>query len=171
MSLRFAMLAVLNQESLTGYEISKQFASTVANVWSASHQQIYLELGKMSKLNLLNAILEKQSGKPDRKRYSLTPSGKKELSRLAQQSPDFYKYQDSLMVKLFAYSATDKPKLLKDISDRKELYRLRIEGYETLINTLGSKPKQIGRYLSLKRGLMGARDWVAWCNEAIEIIT
>lgn len=53
MSLRYALLALLSVEPMTGYELSKQFGSSVGYVWHAPDSQIYPELRRMEKDGLL----------------------------------------------------------------------------------------------------------------------
>ena len=42
MSLRHAFLGVLQDESLTGYDLVRHFPGTVGFLWSAPQSQIYL---------------------------------------------------------------------------------------------------------------------------------
>ncbi len=53
MSLRYALLALLSVEPMTGYDLSKRFESSVAYVWHAPDSQIYPELRRMEKDGLL----------------------------------------------------------------------------------------------------------------------
>ena len=49
MSLRYALLALLTVEPMTGYDLSKRFESSVAYVWHAPDSQIYPELRRMER--------------------------------------------------------------------------------------------------------------------------
>ncbi len=53
MSLRYALLALLNVERMTGYDLYKQFESSVGYVWHAPDSQIYPELRRMVRVGLL----------------------------------------------------------------------------------------------------------------------
>lgn len=55
MSLRYALLALLTSEPMTGYDISRLFQSSVGHVWHAPDSQIYPELRKMESEGLVEA--------------------------------------------------------------------------------------------------------------------
>lgn len=40
-TLKYAILGLLNQKEMTGYDLMKQFESTLCEFWSAKHSQIY----------------------------------------------------------------------------------------------------------------------------------
>ena len=47
-TLKYAILGLLNQKEMTGYDLMKQFESTLCEFWSAKHSQIYPELKKLT---------------------------------------------------------------------------------------------------------------------------
>ncbi len=53
MSLRYALIALLTAQPMTGYEVSKRFGASVGHVWHAPDSQIYPELRKLEKEGLL----------------------------------------------------------------------------------------------------------------------
>src|SRR5438093_632739 len=48
MSLRHALLGLLADHPMTGYDLTRTFDRSLANVWPASHSQIYPELARLS---------------------------------------------------------------------------------------------------------------------------
>ncbi len=48
MSLRHAILVLLQDQEASGYDLAREFANSIGLVWNATHQQIYLELGKLN---------------------------------------------------------------------------------------------------------------------------
>lgn len=53
MTLRSALLALLSSGPMTGYDVGKQFSTSVGHVWHAPDSQIYPELRKMEAEGLL----------------------------------------------------------------------------------------------------------------------
>ena len=47
-TLKYAILGLLNQRDMSGYELMKQFESGLNEFWSAKHSQIYPELAKLA---------------------------------------------------------------------------------------------------------------------------
>ena len=68
MSLRDAVLAALVDGELSGYDLSKAFDATVANFWTATPQQLYRELDRMDRDEVITARLVEQDGRPNKKR-------------------------------------------------------------------------------------------------------
>lgn len=75
MSLRYALLALLSVEPMTGYDLSKRFESSVAYVWHAPDSQIYPELRRMEKGELLAAEEIPWGPNSKKTRYRITGSG------------------------------------------------------------------------------------------------
>ncbi len=53
MSLRHAILVLLQDQEASGYDLAREFANSIGLVWNATHQQIYLELGKLNDQNMV----------------------------------------------------------------------------------------------------------------------
>ncbi|MCL2426077.1 MAG: PadR family transcriptional regulator [Oscillospiraceae bacterium] len=79
MSLRYGLLGLLNYNSMTGYEMVKEFDESLAYFWHATSQQIYKELDTMEKCGWLVSERIMQTEKPNKRVYSITPNGKKAL--------------------------------------------------------------------------------------------
>ena len=47
-TLKYAILGMLAQKPMTGYDLMQEFESTLNEFWSANHSQIYPELKKLT---------------------------------------------------------------------------------------------------------------------------
>ena len=74
--LREVILTVLAHRPMTGYEIARNFDQVLSHFWRASHQQIYRELARMNGDGYVVFRAVAQSGKPEKKLYSLTKAGR-----------------------------------------------------------------------------------------------
>jgi len=81
MSLRHALLALLDAGPATGYELAKQFDVSVAYLWNAPHSQIYPELRRMEAAGLIEAEALPRGERGTKRAYSLTGDGARELAR------------------------------------------------------------------------------------------
>ena len=54
MSLRHAILVLLQDQEASGYDLAREFANSIGLVWNATHQQIYLELGKLNEQHMVS---------------------------------------------------------------------------------------------------------------------
>ena len=75
MSLRHALLAILAVEPLTGYDLTKHFDRSAANVWHAPHSQIYPELRKLESAGLVTAESVARGDHGVKRTYSITKAG------------------------------------------------------------------------------------------------
>jgi len=79
MSLRHALLALLEAGPMTGYELAKQFDVSVDYLWHAPHSQIYPELRRMEAAGLVEAESLPRGERATKRPYSLTAAGAEEL--------------------------------------------------------------------------------------------
>lgn len=75
MSLRYALIALLTAQPMTGYEVSKRFGASVGHVWHAPDSQIYPELRRLEKEGLLVGE-DVPWGTKTKTRYAVTESGR-----------------------------------------------------------------------------------------------
>ncbi|SKB71833.1 transcriptional regulator, PadR family [Arthrobacter sp. 31Cvi3.1E] len=75
MSLRYALLALLTVEPMTGYDLSKRFESSVAFVWHAPDSQIYPELRRMEKDGLLSGEEVPWGSRGKKTQYRISAEG------------------------------------------------------------------------------------------------
>lgn len=52
-TLKYAILGLLNRNEMTGYELSKEFETTLFEFWNAKHSQIYPELKSLNAEGLI----------------------------------------------------------------------------------------------------------------------
>ncbi|AYA24295.1 MAG: PadR family transcriptional regulator [Rhodococcus sp. (in: high G+C Gram-positive bacteria)] len=75
MSLRYALLALLTAEPLTGYDAAKRFGGSVGHVWHAPDSQIYPELRRMEREGLVEGEQVRWGPNSTKTRYSITDEG------------------------------------------------------------------------------------------------
>ena len=76
MSLRSAILGLLNKEPMNGYAIKTLFDEAINFIWQAELSQIYRELDAMEKEGLVTSSIEQQHDRPNKRVYSITESGR-----------------------------------------------------------------------------------------------
>lgn len=104
MNVRTLCLAILNFEDATGYEIRKMsIDGKYSHFVDASYGSIYPALNKLENDGLVTCREESHPGKPSRKIYSITRSGREELIRslLEPPAPDVFR-SEFLMIAISA---------------------------------------------------------------------
>ena len=170
MSLKHAILVLLETEPGSGYDLLKRFNERLGYFWNATHQQIYQELKKMHQAELINLTLETQDGKPNRKVYSVTASGREDLIQWISEPTKPNKVNDHLLVKLYAGAMVEPQLLLKELARyRKNQERMlhTFRAIEQEYQSLPNDEKQPYRlpYLTLRRGILDKEAWLQWADE------
>jgi len=101
MSLRHALLALIEAGPTTGYELAKWFDQSAANVWRAQHSQIYTELRRLEAEGLVsaNTLPRGDRALATKRAYELTSNGAGELSRWVASIDDPPGLRDTAYVK------------------------------------------------------------------------
>ncbi len=176
MSLKHAVLALLEAEEGSGYDLLKRFQARLGYFWNASHQQIYQQLKKMHQERLIDCVVDSQPDKPDRKVYSITPEGHDELLRWLQQPIKPNKINDALLVKLYAGKLTQASQLLAEIRQHRERHECTLATFlgiekEYLASPSAEQVQLQLPYLTLRRGILGEQAWLAWADEVEAVLS
>ncbi|MCV7399490.1 PadR family transcriptional regulator [Mycobacterium fragae] len=81
MGLPHAILVSLCEQSGSGYELAHRFDRSIGYFWTATHQQIYRTLRTMEDDGWVQATTVVQHGRPDKKVYTVSDTGRAELAR------------------------------------------------------------------------------------------
>src|SRR5690242_1173162 len=101
MSVKHALLALLYQRPMHGYELGKQLNLVVSAEWDVRPGQIANTLVRLKEANLVDYEVVETDDAPDRKVYYITDEGVQELQAwyLTSEVRD-YKLGDEFYVKL-----------------------------------------------------------------------
>jgi len=169
-ALRFALLAALYEEPLTGYDLTLKFKTRLANVWNASHQQIYKELGKLHEEGLVSVEDIPQQGKPDKRLYRINETGEAALSDWVNTAHNRPPTRDPLLVKLFAGGLLDRDKLAHELADTRQIWREQLAYYRSVeaqyFTSRAETPAHFRfQHLALRRGILGMESNLQWLGE------
>jgi DNA-binding PadR family transcriptional regulator len=81
MPLEHAILAFIEYQPMSGYDLKKFFDVSVAHFWSTTQSHIYKSLEGLEKKGWAEVHTIQQDGKPNRKEYQITDDGRAELRR------------------------------------------------------------------------------------------
>ena len=127
MNVRTLCLGVLSFGDASGYEIKKMAEDGLfSHFIEASFGSIYPALTKMTDEGLLTCREEAQSGKPDKKVYSITNDGMEELKQALTTTPSKDKFKSEFLFIM----------LLSGLLDRDHVRGLLVQRTEELIAEL-----------------------------------
>ena len=180
MSLKYGLLGLLNYGKMTGYELDKSFKDSLSFFWLAQTSQIYRELNTMEKIGWLVSEIEIQTGKPNKKLYSITRAGRlKFLNWLSDDNADDENGARSVfLMKLFfsgerkteeniAMLRTYKSRFEKSLSD----LVLTDEGIGKHGEAIGGDKEKIKYWkLTVQFGKSYKKMCIKFVNEAIKML-
>jgi DNA-binding PadR family transcriptional regulator len=102
----YVILGMLGWRPMSGYEIKSIVDKSTRFFWAVSYGQIYPELRRLSREELVEGKASPQGGRK-RNVYRLTPAGRKELRAWLRSAPQVYELRDEGLLKLFFASATE----------------------------------------------------------------
>ena len=178
MSLPHALLGLINYKPLTGYDIKTTFNASINGFWNASLPQIYRTLHQMEKSEWVSSNIEQQIGKPNRKIYTITSKGKKELRKWLSEPMEVSQAKNKMLIKVFFGNQMDRQDLINLIRERREqeikfLEKARNEhkrSADQYAIELDAKDDVRFWLLSLDFGIRNAKTIVDWCDSALEIL-
>ncbi|RJX72333.1 PadR family transcriptional regulator [Vibrio sinensis] len=172
MSLPHVILTVLSTRDATGYDITKEFSATIGYFWKASHQQVYRELNKMAQNDLVTCVLQPQDGKPDRKVYSITDSGRAALGEWFDQPTVHPTVRDEFSAKLMACSVQSAEPFKNQLTELVEESRKVVAHYKDIENAYYAASANLDKQqrlerLTLRRNLLIRQAWIDWAEEVL----
>jgi len=170
-SLKYAILSLLSHDPLTGYELMKLFDGSVGYFWHATHPQIYKELARLEHAGQIAHRTVEQRGRPTKKIYSLSESGRNDLMNWLRVPPGVQRVKDDMMLKTFCCGLLAPSEALELVRRHRELHEQKLQRYQELERFLESglsvtNRERVGPYLTLLRGIRYERDYIAWCDDA-----
>ncbi|GAA3507163.1 PadR family transcriptional regulator [Streptomyces showdoensis] len=179
MSLKHAVLAALLEGEASGYDLAKLFDVSVANFWAATPQQLYRELDRLSEAGLIAARVVQQERRPNKRMFTLTEAGRKDLVAYTAHPPRPTAVRDELMVQVQACDEGDTAAVREHVRGRMEWARGKIARYERLREwlldgrdeeTYLREAERVGPYLTLMRGRAFEEENVRWGERVLAVL-
>lgn len=176
-TLHFALLGLLSRRALTGYEILKRFRRSIVFFWHAERSRIYAELGRLERLGLLRSEVTPQAGRPNQRRYTITPSGRAALSEWLDAVPPAGPVKDEMLLRTFFADLLPHGTAASSLRRHGEHHRRVLAEFEAIKAGLqaryGPPLESDDRALFfgslvLEQGIRSERMYAEWCEWAAE---
>jgi DNA-binding PadR family transcriptional regulator len=167
--LRHALLGLLADRPMSGYELAQRFEAAVGATWSAGHSQIYPELNRLADEGLIAA--DGEPGPRGRKTYRITGDGRDAVREwLRETEPDRTVRDEAALRTFFLW--------LMDPDDARAHVEAELRAAEAALSTLRATaaarrpatPAERSQRIGLEIGLREAQaraDWAVWALERL----
>ncbi|KOU13269.1 PadR family transcriptional regulator [Streptomyces sp. WM6368] len=171
MSLPHAILTALLEKPSSGLELTRRFDKSIGYFWSATHQQIYRELGRLEEAGLIRELPSEVPVRGQKKEYEVLPAGGAELARWVGESQDPKPMRDPLLLRIRAAGVVGPQGLGPELMRHLELHRRQLAQYEA-IEEKDFPPGRDAvedrlRRLVLHGGIALETFWLRWLEEAL----
>jgi DNA-binding PadR family transcriptional regulator len=124
LSVKYALLGILSEESRHGYEIKRAFDEKMGEFWNLNVGQIYSTLEKLEGEGLIEHSEIAQQDKPDKKVYRITDSGLEDFNdwRTRPIKAEPRTLRDELFVKILFMDPHDPQSVLSLIKNHQSVY-------------------------------------------------
>ncbi len=178
--LKYVLLGFLNYAPMTGYEIKQFMDESTVNFWHAKQSQIYTTLKRLAEADLLTSHIEPQEGRPDRRVYTITETGRADLQDwLSQPETELPLRKEGLLVKLFFAANNDQEKMLTQLRFLRDLHQRKLEHYKTethaFIRQVAEGMPHLEKDAQLwdatrRFGVLYEEMYITWLDETIAMV-
>ena len=167
--LELALLGLLREAPVHGYELRKQLALRLGGLRAFSYGSLYPALRRLTRAGLIveEEAVDGVATRRARRVYRITAEGKERLDELLSESGPHAWDDESFGVHLAFFSRTPRETRMRILEGRRRAVEERREGMRSSLAKTG---EQIDRYTrQLHRlGLDACEREVRWLNELIE---
>ncbi|WP_157153306.1 PadR family transcriptional regulator [Brachyspira murdochii] len=173
--LKYAILGLLNQKNMTGYDITKEFEETLCEFWSAKHSQIYPELKSLNEKGMVEYKIEISGTVLEKKLYSITELGRNDFMKWLESKIDIPPtFKDEFRLQLFFSDCLSE-------KTREELIINHLNQHEKRLEYLKDSQKKFdgiipekntnafSDYLVLMGAIMREENTCKWLEKCLEL--
>lgn len=164
MELQHAILGLLSLQPMSGYDLGRAFAGSVAHFWHADQSQIYRTLGRLDGAGLIATTHIPQAGKPDRKEHALTDAGRAELDAWLRSPLEAESPKEPFLARLFFAALLGSDAVLALLTEREDQAAALVEQLRS-IPVAGAGLAARLRTATLENGLAHAEAELHWLRD------
>ena len=171
---KYAILGVLSQGPMSGYDIKKFIEVSISNFWSESYGQIYPILKQLTEEGLTNSHTEKQEGKPERYIYTLTDKGWDTLREWLAEPAEYAVGRIEILLKLFFGRHTAVSTNIEHVKQFRALQVALLHKYAEIEKHINAvcldEAERLYSSMTLSYGRHESEALVAWCDETLALL-
>ncbi|GGW60180.1 PadR family transcriptional regulator [Streptomyces xantholiticus] len=176
MSLPHAILTALLEKPSSGLELTRRFDKSIGYFWSATHQQIYRELGKLEQAGHIRALPSEQPTRGQKKDYEVLPAGREELAAWVTRPEDPRQARDPLLLRLRAAAVVGGADMEAELVRHLELHRTQLAGYLAIEERDFPPERRVSRedrlrHVVLRGGIELETFWTKWLTDTLTELT
>lgn len=171
----YVLLGILGEKASSGYDIKKKVENEIVHYYKISNSQIYPALKGLLDDGYVTLEVKRSDGKPDRKVYSITESGRAIFREWLDRPVDYQNPGgNELLLKLHFGSLTDIGHNISLLSRHREIQAGMHSAYIGIQKEFFAgkidNPQMVYSFITLQHGLVVTQAGMQWCDEAIDML-
>lgn len=164
--LELAILGLLQEKAMHGYELRQQLTQKLGHFWVASFGSIYPTLRRLKDRGAIEPVFEESDTRRSKNVYRITEVGRQEFLELIED-PTSTTWEEEKFPLRFAFFRFVRPEIRLRLLERRRVYLQ--EKLDDLRSTMRADEERIDTYtLSLMRhGLEATAADIAWLDDLI----
>ncbi|OAA84015.1 PadR family transcriptional regulator [Clostridium ljungdahlii] len=163
MSTKHAILGLLNERPMYGYEIKKEFEKSVSCIWSINIGQLYTLLKKMENENEIVKQEISQKNRPDKFVYTIADKGKNELHKWLSEPVVMRQTKDEFYLKMMFLTQIQNEDAKKYIDKQIDIIEKQLNEFNNIKNINKTKRNKFMDIL-LEASIMHFEVDIQWLN-------
>lgn len=170
MSLREAVLGLLCDGPMTGYEIKQFFRNVIRNFWSVSDGQLYPTLKKMHADNLVTLRVVRQDTTANKHVYTISEKGRRHFERwIREPVTKFEELKEPFVLKVFFFHKLSREEILRHLRSQLELHERILEEFRSIRDYYERRITSFQRLIG-DMGVLYVEMRMIWLNRLIELV-
>lgn len=175
-SLEFSLLGFLSERARSGYDLKTRcFDDAARAFWTADQAQIYRTLDRLRDSKLVTSTRKRQTGKPDRKVYEITLTGRDALAGWTSVPTPLSAPREPFLLQLFFSAGMDDDSLTALITGRRNFHQERLDDLREQAIALSRDHALDARTSALRQvafdgAIAAERAAIDWLDDTLESI-
>jgi DNA-binding PadR family transcriptional regulator len=167
-----AVLGLIAIRPTSGYDLAAFADRSIAYFWSIPRSQLYRELARLEKLDLIVGTHVAQTSAPDKRIYEITETGRAVLAEWVE-SPTIpaVKSKNGFLLKVFMARHVRPQALRPLLRAYRESVELQLADLQAIVDQLADRPAARFGRLTARWGFLHAQASLAWLDEAEALVT
>ncbi|GAB4113253.1 MAG: PadR family transcriptional regulator [Roseiflexaceae bacterium] len=172
----YLILGLLAQGPKSGYEIKRLVEKTISHFWRESYGQLYPTLARLRDQGLIEAIEAHRDGPTDRLRYAITAAGESMLQEWLSAPIEPDGVRNELALKLYfgqhtAVSVSQAHLITHRAQQQALLQQFLAEQPAIAARATAGDRAATHDLITLLLGIQVAQARIAWCDQALALLT
>ncbi|MEP6764662.1 MAG: PadR family transcriptional regulator [Gemmatimonadaceae bacterium] len=167
----YALLGMLKLEPMSGYQLRREIADSLAYFWSESFGQIYPALKRLTALKLITPVRRTTRDTGRGQQFALTPRGESALADWIALPAEPQPPRNQLLLKLFFGRAAKADVSLTHLRESRDRATARVASIRVLGEQIkrerGSHPDAPQWLMTVRHGELQTEAHLQWCEESI----